>query len=217
MPGDLPFRMGLRTGLVRWLVLLCAIAVLLAVGLILRAKTATGGLAMPLAADETRAAIALWLGLQAALFVALLVWMHAAVTNAAAQSPDSRRIGPWMAVAWWFVPVFNFFQPVRAMSQTWNTSVDGGADINGAAAAPVAGWWLLAAIGVLWLPSALQALLDAPGLSEALGRIGAVAGALLAWIGAMGCLANCVGTIGRAQRARESEPLPARSAQPAME
>jgi hypothetical protein len=217
MPGDLPRRIGWRTELVRWLVRLCVAGLGLALFLILRAKSSDTGLVLPQAAAEVQAGLALWLGLQATLFAAVLVWMHAAVANAQAQAPDGDRIGPWMAVVWWFVPLFHFFQPVRVMSQTWNTSVDGSANVNGPAAAPVAGWWILAAIGVLWLPLSLQTLIADPGLDEVYAHIGSVGGALLVWIGAMGCLSYCVKTIGRAQNARNREPFPALPAQPAME
>jgi hypothetical protein len=217
MPADLPRRIGWRTGLVRWLVLLCVVTLVGAIGLILRAKGVGAGLVLPTAAEEAQAGLALWAGCQLALFMAVLVWMHGAVANAQAQAPDDRRIGPWMAVVWWFVPLLNFFQPVRVMSQTWNTSVDGAANINGPAAAPVAGWWILAALGCFWLPLSLQALIADPGLEEAYGHIGTLGGALVVWIGAMGCLASCVKTIGGAQRARGREPYPALPAQPAME
>jgi Domain of unknown function (DUF4328) len=75
--------------------------------------------------------------------VLLLVWMHHAAANAAVLAPDPRRIRPWMAVIWWFVPVFNLWQPIRCMSQIWNTSVDADMDLNGPAAPPVTLWWLL--------------------------------------------------------------------------
>lgn len=217
MPGDLPYHMGWRTALVRWLVLACIAGLAGAVFLILRAKSADEGLFLPTMAEEAQAGIALWLGLQAALLLALLVWTHAAVANAQAMAPDDRRIGRWMAVIWWFVPLFNLFQPVRVMSQTWNTAVDGSANVIGPAAAPVAGWWILAAIGVVWLPLSLRTMIADPGLEDVYAHIASVGGALVFWIGAMGCLAHCVKMIGRAQTAPARDPEPALLAQPAME
>jgi hypothetical protein len=74
--------------------------------------------------------------------IVLLIWMHHTVANAAHIAPDPRRIGRWWVVVWWFVPLFNIWQPIRAMSQTWNTSVDTEIDMNGPAAPPVTVWWL---------------------------------------------------------------------------
>jgi Domain of unknown function (DUF4328) len=75
--------------------------------------------------------------------IVLLIWMHHAVANAGHIAPDPRRIGRWWVVVWWFVPLFNLWQPIRSMSQTWNTSVDTHIDMNGPAAPPVTVWWLL--------------------------------------------------------------------------
>jgi hypothetical protein len=74
--------------------------------------------------------------------IVLLVWMHQAVANAAHIAPDPRRIGRWWVVVWWFVPLFNLWQPIRSMSQTWNSCVDPHIDMNGPAAPPVTLWWL---------------------------------------------------------------------------
>ncbi len=213
MPAELPRRIGWRTRLVRWMILLCILALGLAVFLILRAKGAEAGLVLPTAEEEVTAGLAIWLGLQGALFVAVLVWMHAAVANADALAPDPRRIGPWMAVVWWFVPLFNLFQPVRVMSQTWNSSVDKAPDIDGAAAAPVAGWWLLCAVGAAWLPLSLSAMRADPTLEAIYAHAVSVGGALVFWVGGMGCLASCVKTVSRAQRAERADAAPV--AQPA--
>jgi hypothetical protein len=214
MPGRLPRRVGWRTALVRWLILLCVLALGGAIWLILRAKGATTGYVLPTAAEEVMAGLGLWIALQVVLWIAMVLWTRAAVVNADAIRPDERRIGPNFAALYWVLPPFFLFQPVRVMSQTWNTSVDRADHIDGPAAAPVAGWWLCCAIGVVWLPLSLQTMMADPTLEAIYAHIVSVGGALVFWIGGLGALASVVKTIARAQTNPSHDPTPD-AAQPA--
>lgn len=210
MPADLPRRtMGLAR-LVRWLCLICVVALGLAIWLVLRAKTAEAGLVLPTAAEEAWVGLRGWLGFQLALWLAVMAWMQAAITNADRIAPDPARIGPWMSVVWWLVPVVNLFQPVRAMSQTWNTTVDRG-DLRGAAAAPVAGWWLLAMVGSIWLALTLPGFVGDPSPEALSTHLVPLAGSFVIWAAALATLASCVKTISHAETAAPAEA----TAQPA--
>jgi Domain of unknown function (DUF4328) len=95
----------------------------------------------------TLALLDIWFVLSVVLNVALIFWLFRASGNAAMIAPDPRWIKPWWTVIWWFVPAFNLWQPYRAMSQVWNTSVDHDMDLNGPAAPNVTTWWMLLLFG----------------------------------------------------------------------
>jgi hypothetical protein len=209
MPGDLPRRIGWITAVVRVLCLVSGLCLLVS-----RAASVLGSSYVPVLGPLGLPLLQAWAGLTLLLFVATLVWMQAAVQNAQAMAPDPRRMRSWMAVVWWFLPPFAFFQPVRAMSQTYNTSVDRSDDINGTAASPVAGWWMLASL------AAISALLAFSGMTDPatgapmvpVDRWQNPAGFLLPavlWLGALGCLATCVKRIATAQRGYTPDTAPA--------
>lgn len=224
MPGDLPYRIGWRTSVVRWLCLLSAASYLVAVWLAYSAPASGELFDLVFRArgevqlDNNPIVLALlailaWASVNLALLIALMVWMHAAVSNAQALDPNGNRIGPWMAVIWWIIPIFNFVQPLRVMSQTYNTSVDRNPDINGPAAPTVVAWWLLAAVGSFASFAALGSLMSSsPG--EILDHAGAVGFGTVTWLGALGSLSNAVKQIGRAQIASTQDAAPG-DAQPA--
>jgi hypothetical protein len=99
--------------------------------------------------------IAAHLALTATIYAFVITWHYRVVANASVLQPDPRRMTSKWAVAWWFVPVANLLQPLRSLSQTWNTSVDRSADPTGPATPVVTIWGLffLAAIvmTLVWL------------------------------------------------------------------
>ena len=69
------------------------------------------------------------------------IWIYRASANAGAIAPSETRIKPGWAVGWYFVPFANLWMPYRAMSETWEATMD----VSGAQEAGVprwfAGWW----------------------------------------------------------------------------
>ena len=153
MPGSLPYRLSRLSGVLEAISLgqiFIAVACVLAFGCGLLGLFPSFVALLP----QLLLAWAVTAGLGIVLSP---LWMHHAAANAAVIEPDARRIRPWWAVIWWFIPVCNLWQPIRCMSQIWNTSVDTGIDLNGPAAPPVALWWLLLIFALLTLAAASPA------------------------------------------------------------
>jgi hypothetical protein len=94
------------------------------------------------------------LALTAAIYALVIAWHYRVVANAHVLQPDPRRIMPALAVIWWFVPIAHLLQPLRSLSQTWNTSVDRSADPTGPATPVVTIW------GLFFLVAMVMTLVD---------------------------------------------------------
>ena len=108
----------------------------------------------------------LYLTVLIAGFIAGGMWVHRAALNAGRIDPDPRRITPGWAVGWHAVPFANLWLPLKAMKQTWVTSL-GRRDID---ATEMPGrlilWW------VLWIVSnGVGNLSGRGGLSDDLERV----------------------------------------------
>jgi hypothetical protein len=143
MRGDLPFDLKLQTSAVEFIGLGQIFASLAFVVIVV-----LGYLLGPV----VDASILWGIGLGALVTsilaqILIVIWMYPACANAMSLVPDKRWIRPNWLVIWWFVPLFNIWQPYRAMSQIWNSSVDHNMDLNGPAAPAVTTWWLLLLLG----------------------------------------------------------------------
>jgi len=85
--------------------------------------------------------------------ILFLMWIHRAHRNLPALGARGLRFSPGMAVGWFFVPIFNLFQPYRVIKEIWKAS-DLNVDTSDAVAwqyapvSPAIRWWWL-----LWLVS----------------------------------------------------------------
>ena len=70
-------------------------------------------------------------------------WVYRAAVNTMDVAPSSGRITPGWSVGWFFVPIANYWMPLKAMRQTWNISHrPGDTDINKAVPGSLfAVWW----------------------------------------------------------------------------
>ena len=75
--------------------------------------------------------------------VVFLVWLHRCSRNLGALGVTRQHFTPVWAVAWWFVPFANWFQPYRVMAEIW----------SGSHPERKTGHRLLAVWWVLWLVS----------------------------------------------------------------
>ena len=80
--------------------------------------------------------------------IAFLTWLFITVRNNAALGGRQLVFSPAAAVAWWFCPIANYVQPVRAVNEAWkvSTPMNGmvSADLRrGMRMAPmIIAWWL---------------------------------------------------------------------------
>jgi Domain of unknown function (DUF4328) len=147
MPRSLPHRLSRISSVLE---ALCLGQIFIAIACVVAFGCGMFGLLPPFVALLPQLILA-WAVTTGLGFILLLAWMHHAAANAAVIAPDARRIGPLWAVIWWFIPVCNLWQPIRCMSQIWNTSVDNDANLNGPAAPPVTLWWILLLAALLAL------------------------------------------------------------------
>ncbi|MDJ0381233.1 DUF4328 domain-containing protein [Streptomyces sp. G-G2] len=72
-----------------------------------------------------------------------IVWFHRARVNGEAFRPDLFAKRPGWAIGCWFVPVLNFFLPLRIAKEIWEASTQYGPDgsARSVSPAPVLLWW----------------------------------------------------------------------------
>lgn len=190
----------------------------LEIALLERALSVGHVLAGDLAADQDRRALVG--GLQLLIFVVasglFLRWIHRMNANAHALSASGMRYGPGTSVAWFLVPVLQFWKPLDVLRELFRASHPDHIEDWRSAPIPhlLSLWW------TLWLcfllTSALALLADvwaaSPGEQYAAAWGTAVAGVVAAPLGV--AVAVCVWRLHARQRARFRATAPMRIRQP---
>lgn len=102
--------------------------------------------------------------LQAMLMLAIgpffIWWTRRATCNVAALGAESPTFSPGWAIGWWFIPIANWFQPLRVLNQAWRASdpnavLQGGAAWRKARLTPlIPTWWVAYQVfSTLWSAS----------------------------------------------------------------
>ena len=91
-----------------------------------------------------------------ALVVTFLLWQRRATQNLQVFKMHRLGFSPTSAIVWWFVPIANFFQPMRAISELWRASHP---DTRGAnwksmqKPTVVTVWWMLLLLSLILFSS----------------------------------------------------------------
>ena len=82
--------------------------------------------------------------LQRVLAVIFLMWIYRAYLDLKLFTKASLNFSAGWAVGWWFIPIANFVQPYRIMSELWRRSDPCHGDRWQTSGAPtlLVGWWL---------------------------------------------------------------------------
>ncbi len=89
------------------------------------------------------------LGVNVLTIIFFLLWLHRAYKNLPILGVEQLKFTPGWAVAWWFIPIMNFFRPYQIIKEAWKAS-DPNVDLTNRLAwqtAPgsslIAWWWAI--------------------------------------------------------------------------
>jgi hypothetical protein len=99
-------------------------------------------------------------------------WLRRATCNVPSLGAANPEFSPGWSVGWWFIPIANWFQPLRVVNQAWRASAPGlpaeeSAAWRDARVSPlVLVWWLSYVIGNSAWGSAVNSLSNSSKLSD---------------------------------------------------
>jgi Domain of unknown function (DUF4328) len=104
-----------------------------------------------------------------AVFVAFLAWQSRSVDNVPGLGGGTPIVTPGWSIAWWFIPIANFFQPYRIVADLYRRMGSAGVGVG-----IVLAWWLL------WLATSAVSL-AAGGVYSAAQDLSSAQSGLMLW------------------------------------
>ncbi|MEU6883457.1 DUF4328 domain-containing protein [Streptomyces sp. NPDC046712] len=153
-----------------------------------------------------------WGLIQLALAVVFIIWFYRVRKNAGVFAPDLHRGGPGWAIGAWFVPIANIWWPRTVAAGTWRASRRdpyGEGKVEGESLALLNWWWvfwILTGIGNFFASSVYD---DADTVEEFAAGAGALMGAAVVDIVAVGLAILFVRRLTSMQHAKATGMIPA--------